>query len=43
MVDLCSREYSNYLKYHARHHCRQQIAKFSIFFDVVCFVCIEEM
>ena len=45
MVDLCSRAYSSYLKYHTRHDCSQKIAKLSIFLvlSFVCFVSREGM
>ena len=45
MVDLCSRAYSKYLKYHTRHDCSQKIAKLRIFLvlSFVCFVFREGM
>ena len=45
MFDLCTRAYSNYLKYHTRHDYSKKIAKFSIFLmlSFVCFVFSEGM
>ena len=43
MVNLCSRVYSNYFKYHTRHDCSLKIATCSIFLELafICFVYIE--